>query len=105
MRELTDQNFEQEVLKSKLPVLVDFWAEWCPPCKLITSIIEGLAKEYEGKLKVGKLDVDENGKTAARYTIMSIPTLLLFKNGQVAKTMIGAQSKEGFKKQIEEVIG
>lgn len=101
----TDQNFEKEVLKSDLPVLVDFWAEWCPPCKLVAPTVEELAKEYEGRLKVGKLNVDENGQIAAKYSIMSIPTLLLFKNGQGVKTMIGAQSKENFKKQINEALG
>lgn len=101
----TDQNFENEVLQSKTPVLVDFWAEWCAPCRLVAPVVEELAKEYEGKLKVGKLNVDENGKIASRFNIMSIPTLLIFKKGEVVKTMIGAQSKESFRKQIEEVLG
>lgn len=102
---LTDQNFENDALNSPLPVLVDFWAEWCAPCRLIAPLVEELAKEYEGKLKVGKLNVDENSKTASKYNIMSIPTLLIFKKGEVAKTIIGAQSKESFKKQIEEILG
>ncbi|MDP3998719.1 MAG: thioredoxin [bacterium] len=102
---LTDQNFDKDVLQSDLPVLVDFWAEWCAPCRLIGPIVEELANEYEGKLKVGKLNVDENGKIAAKFNIMSIPTLLIFKKGEIAKTMIGAQSKERFKQQIDEVLG
>lgn len=102
---LTDLNFENEVLQSKEPVLVDFWAPWCAPCRIIGPVVEELAKEYEGKLKVGKLNVDENGKTAAKFNIMSIPTLLIFKNGEIVKTMIGAQSKERFRQQIEEIIG
>lgn len=101
----TDQNFEKEVLKSDLPVMVDFWAEWCPPCKLVAPTVEELAREYERKLKVGKLNVDESPQTAAKYSIMSIPTLLIFKNSQVVKTMVGAQSKERIKKQINEVLG
>lgn len=101
---LTDKNFKTEVLESKLPVLVDFWAEWCAPCRIVSPIVEELAKEYEGKLKVGKLNVDEN-HIASHYGIMSIPTLLIFKNGQVVKTMIGAQSKDNFKREIDSVLG
>lgn len=99
----TDQNFKEEVLESKLPVLVDFWAEWCAPCRIVSPIVEELAKEYEGKLKVGKLNVDQN-QVASHYGIMSIPSLLIFKNGQVVKTMIGAQSKDNFKREIDSVL-
>ncbi len=102
---ITDQSFEEEVLKNKLPVLVDFWAPWCAPCRIVSPIIEELAKEYEGKLKVGKVNVDENPNTASRFGIMSIPSILIFKNGEPVKTMIGAQSKENFKKGIDEVLG
>jgi len=101
---LTDQNFKQEVLDSNTPVLVDFWAAWCHPCKIVGPIVEELAKEYEGKLKVGKLNVDENGHTSQHYGIMSIPSLLIFKNGQVVKQMVGAQSKDNFKREIDSVI-
>lgn len=99
----TDKNFQEEVLESKLPVLVDFWAEWCAPCRIVSPIVEELAKEYEGKLKVGKLNVDQN-HIASHYGIMSIPSLLIFKNGQVVKTMIGAQSKDNFKREIESIL-
>lgn len=102
--DITDANFEQEVLKSELPVLVDFWAPWCAPCRIVSPIVEELAKEYEGKLKVLKLNVDDNPQTAAKYGIMSIPSLLIFKKGEVAKTMIGAVGKENLKKGIDEVL-
>ncbi len=101
---LTDQNFQEEVLNSKTPVLVDFWAEWCAPCRIVSPIVDELAKEYGEKLKVGKLNVDENGHTAQNYGIMSIPSLLIFKDGQVAKQMVGAQSKDNFKREIDSVI-
>ncbi|MCS7081497.1 MAG: thioredoxin [Bacteroidetes bacterium] len=90
---LTDQNFEQEVLQSELPVLVDFWAPWCGPCRMIAPIIEELAQEYAGRLKVGKLDVDHNPQVSMQYNIRSIPTLLIFKNGQVVEQLIGAVPK------------
>lgn len=101
---ITDKNFQEEVIKGNTPVLVDFWAPWCAPCRIVSPIIEELAKDYEGKLKVGKLNVDENSQTASMFGIMSIPSILLFKNGKPVKTMIGAQSKENFKKGIEEVL-
>lgn len=105
MLTLNDQNFEKEVLQSELPTLVDFWAQWCAPCRAVGPVVEELAKDYEGKMRVGKLNVDENGKTASRYNVMSIPTLLIFKKGEVVKAMIGAQSRERFKQQIEEILG
>ena len=101
---ITDQNFKTEVLDAGVPVLVDFWAEWCMPCKIVGPVVEELAVEYTGKLKVGKLNVDENGQTAQAYGVMSIPSLLIFKNGQVVKTMIGAQSKDSFKIEIDQVL-
>jgi thioredoxin 1 len=100
---ITDQNFDQEVLKSDKPVLVDFWAVWCGPCKIVEPIVDELTHEYEGKIKVGKVNVDEN-EVAGNYGIMSIPTLMIFKNGQPVKSMVGAQSKENFKQGIEEVL-
>jgi thioredoxin 1 len=91
--ELTDANFDQEVLKSDVPVLVDFWAVWCGPCKMVAPIMEEIAKEYEGKIKVGKVDVDNNRQTATNYSIRSIPTIILYKNGEVAEVMVGAAPK------------
>ena len=100
----TDQNFDAEVLKSDTPVLVDFWATWCGPCKIVSPVIEELAKEYGGKLKVGKLDVDANPESSGKYNVMSIPTIMLFKKGEPIKSVIGAQPKENFKKAIDEVL-
>ncbi|PKL79831.1 MAG: thioredoxin [Candidatus Melainabacteria bacterium HGW-Melainabacteria-1] len=93
LMEVTDQNFDAEVIKSDLPVLVDFWAPWCGPCRLISPIVEELAKEYEGKLKIVKLNTDDNPDTATNYHISGIPSLLLFKDGQVADQKVGAVPK------------
>ena len=90
---LTDASFENEVLQSDSPVLVDYWAEWCGPCKMIAPILEEIAKEYDGKIKVGKLNIDENSDTPPKYGIRGIPTLMLFKNGNVEATKVGALSK------------
>ncbi len=89
----TDENFENEVLKSDQPVLIDFWAVWCGPCRLIAPIVEELAVEYEGRVKIGKLDVDENQNSAIKYGVRSIPTILFFKDGKVVDTIIGAVPK------------
>ena len=97
---LTDVNFEEEVLKSNLPVLVDFFATWCGPCKMMGPIVEELAKELEGKVKVVEVDVDKAPQSAEKYAIMSVPTLILFKNGQVVKQMVGFQSKADLVKEI-----
>ncbi len=91
---LTDKNFTQEVLESNLPVLVDFWAEWCGPCRMIGPVVEALAKDLDGQLRVGKVNVDEAAELAAKYGIMSIPTLLVFKKGEVVDQMVGAMPKD-----------
>ncbi len=90
---LTDDSFEQDVIKSSTPVLVDYWAEWCGPCKSIAPILEEIAEEYEGRLVVGKLNIDENTDTAPKYGIRGIPTLMLFKDGEVEATKVGALNK------------
>jgi thioredoxin 1 len=93
IRHVTDDTFEPEVLQSETPVLVDYWAEWCGPCKSIAPILDEVAKEYEGRLKVAKINVDENQSTPAKFGIRGIPTLMLFKNGNVEATRVGALSK------------
>jgi len=91
--EVTDANFDQEVLKSDKPVLIDFWAIWCGPCKMVAPVVEDIAREYNGKLKVGKLDVDSNPDVSMRFGIRSIPTLMIFKGGKVVEQIIGAVPK------------
>ena len=103
--ELTDQNFEQEVVKSEIPALVDFWAEWCMPCKMQTPTIKELADEYAGRLKVGSLDTDSGRDTAIKYGISAIPTLILFKGGEVVKKLVGLHQKAALKQVIDEVLG
>lgn len=99
--ELTDSTFDQDVLNADVPVLVDFWAEWCGPCRMIAPTVEAFADEYAGKVKVGKVDVDRNNATAARYNIRGIPTLLLFKGGRVVDQRVGAVGKTELVKMIE----
>lgn len=101
---LTDQNFQQEVLESKTPVLVDFWAPWCGPCKMVGPIVESLAVDNEGSLIVGKLNVDDNKETAIKYGIRGIPTLAIFKDGAEVKRIVGAQGKPQLQKVIDEFI-
>ena len=98
--ELTDNNFETEVLQSRIPVLVDFWAPWCGPCQMVGPVIEELATEYQDKIKVGKLNVDENPQTAVKYGVMGIPTVILFKEGKEVARKIGLEGKEEYVKLI-----
>jgi thioredoxin 1 len=102
--ELTDATFEAEVLKSEIPVLVDFWAVWCAPCRMIAPMIEEIAAEKQGKLKVAKMDVDHNQQTPLKYGIRSIPTLLVFKNGQLVDQLIGAVPKSLLESKLEKHI-
>ena len=105
VKEFTDQNFDSEVLKSDQPVLVDFWATWCGPCRAIAPIVDELAKEYQGKIKVGKMDVDRNNATPMRYGVRGIPTLLVFKGGQVKEQIVGYVPKETIQKALDKHIG
>ncbi|MAV69545.1 MAG: thioredoxin [Candidatus Marinimicrobia bacterium] len=104
VHEFTDQNFENDVLQADVPVLIDFWAIWCGPCKAIAPVIEEIATEYENKIKVGKVDVDQNQNTAMQFGVRSIPTLLLIKNGKVANQIVGAVPKENITKVLDEVL-
>jgi len=102
---VTDADFEKEVLQAKLPVLVDFWAPWCGPCKAMLPVIEEVAKSYEGKVKVVKVNVDENSETPAKYNVMSIPTFVIFVQGKPVKSFIGVKSKEDVAKELDAAIG
>lgn len=103
--EFTDGNFDTEVLSSDLPVLVDFWAEWCAPCRMIAPTVDAVADQYSDRLKVGKVNVDYNGQTAARFMIRGIPTLLLFRGGKVVDQRVGAVGKAELVKMIEPHLG
>ncbi len=99
--EFTDANFDQEVLKSNVPVLVDFWAVWCGPCKMIAPFVEELAGEYQGKVKIGKVDVDNNPNISMTYGIRSIPTILIFRDGKIADQIIGAVPKQAIAQKLD----
>ena len=103
--EVTDANFDADVLKSDKPVLIDFWATWCGPCRAIAPIVDELAAEYQGKVKVGKMDVDRNSATPMRYGVRGIPTLLVFKDGQVMEQIVGYVPKEQIQKALDKHVG
>ena len=104
VHEITDSNFQNEVLDSDKPVLLDFWAEWCQPCRMLSPTIDQLATEYQGKAKVGKVDTDSNREISVKYGIQAIPTVLLFKNGQVQKKFVGLTSKDQFKTALDQLV-
>ncbi len=97
---ITSENFNKEVMESEIPVLIDFWAEWCTPCKMMSKVVEELEEELKGTIKVGKVNVDEETKLATKYGIMSIPTFMIFKNGEIVQTKIGMQDKEELKRML-----
>lgn len=102
---VSDDNFAEVVLKAQVPVLVDFWAEWCAPCRMVAPVLEELAKEYNGKIKFAKLDVDQNPKVAAKYGIGSIPTLLIFKQGEHISQIVGFKPKKELKRSLDAALG
>jgi len=102
---IDDTNFDETVIQSKIPVLVDFWAPWCGPCKMVAPIVEELASEYDGKIVFGKVNVDENSQIASKYGIMGIPTLIIFKDGQPVSNLVGFRGKDQLKESLEDVLG
>ena len=102
--EVSDDTFESEIINSGIPSMVDFWAEWCGPCKKVGPVVEELAAEYEGKIKIAKMDVDSNRQTPAKFGIRNIPTLILFKGGEVVNTIVGAQSKSSIEEELKKLL-
>ncbi|MCD6261776.1 MAG: thioredoxin [Deltaproteobacteria bacterium] len=101
---VTDQSFDEEIINSDIPALVDFWAEWCGPCRMVGPVIDELANEYAGKVKIAKVNVDDNRQIPARFGIRNIPTMILFKNGQPVQTIIGARPKEELAKELDKLL-
>ncbi|MBN1104199.1 MAG: thioredoxin [Deltaproteobacteria bacterium] len=101
---VTDENFDAEIMKSETPALVDFWAEWCGPCRMVGPVVEELAGQYKGKVKFAKMDVDKNRQTPTRFGIRNIPTLIFFKGGEVAQTIIGAQPKSAIEEELKKLL-
>ncbi|HJX34198.1 MAG TPA: thioredoxin [Desulfatiglandales bacterium] len=102
--EVTDDSFDTEIMNGELPAMVDFWAEWCGPCKMVGPVVEELASAYKGKIKIAKMDVDKNRKTPAKFGIRNIPTLILFKGGEVVNTIIGAQPKKSLEEELKKLL-
>ena len=102
--EVTDENFDDEIMNSDTPAVVDFWAEWCGPCKMVAPVIEELAKDYQGKIKVAKMDVDQNRTTPTKFGVRNIPTLIFFKGGEVTQTIIGAQPKSSIEDELKKLL-
>ena len=102
--QVTDENFDETIMKSDLPAIVDFWAEWCGPCKMVGPVVEELAREYQGRVKVAKMDVDENRQTPGKFGIRNIPTLMLFKDGEVVQTIIGAHPKSYIDGELQKLL-
>jgi thioredoxin 1 len=102
--EVTDENFDAEIVNSDIPAVVDFWAEWCGPCRMVGPVVKELADDYQGKIKVAKMDVDKNRQTPARFGIRNIPTLILFKGGEVAQTIVGAQPKSAIEEELKKLL-
>ncbi len=102
--QVTDDNFDDEIMNSDIPAMVDFWAEWCGPCKMVGPVVEELAKEYEGKIKIAKMDVDQHRETPVRFGIRNIPTLIMFKGGKVVQTIVGAQTKSHLDEELKKLL-
>jgi len=102
--EVTDENFDKEIINSNLPAMVDFWAEWCGPCKMVGPVVKELAEEYKGRIRIAKMDVDKSRETPAKFGIRSIPTLILFKEGEVAQTIVGAHPKSYIDEELKKLL-